>query len=454
MISLKNLTLSLVLGATLCLSLNPGYHQQEDEPRNIGREPIEFQTHTLKVKELSSLPLHLLKRGERILDSDSSSSCGSGSHKICKRIHNECPGEPNTFNRTLFLAVTGRNPQCASDETLDELGDALEDAYNALNARLCDPLFRRIVDVVFEVLEKPSAGECDETRRDLQETAGGTTTIYKGTVIFDCNCATEDVTAFGDAFIRRLQIRDRNDPYLHDVNFRRALKDYQDNCVCTVAEPEFRGPTPIELADAFTNEVENRNITEVGIISDVSDGCPSLEEHFTTILVVTLEGSDPGCADLFELNALASAFVQLYNELIEEFCDPLFREITSAEFSLSQAALEECQNHRRDVEGSISTTKESTVPLHVEFDCRLCDEGELVHDAFRRDLFAEEVVLAAARRDTPRRLQGSYFDTCVCTSDSPLGRAPTFQELVSGFNEVLSILSSAGITKVTNIKFE
>jgi len=225
--------------------------------------------------------------------------------------------------------------------------------------------------------------------------------------------------------------------------------EYEETCICTRDNPVLRAPSFDELILAMNALLFRSPVPGIITIKNFGLGCPELEQRlFTTTIYLGATGASPECLTPEEFELFGEDYVDSYNSLISENCDPEFRVMLNASFSLDDpdVDLSLCTTRRQLLaEGRELSTRSTTFRGLVSYACT-CTEDVLVSDAVgRRHLQSDAVPEQQPTSPT------FYSQYCLCQTDVPVRRAPTFDEKKERFNQRLPGLGIPGVLAVTDV---
>ena len=223
----------------------------------------------------------------------------------------------------------------------------------------------------------------------------------------------------------------------HDVSSGRRLQtqtgsDAESNCCCQPgAVVDNRAPDTEEVSSSLQVELDDQGSdVRVGNVAEVATADCRLESvFFETRTTVEVFMSNSASDKLFD--RVGEIFRRSYNEVQEDYCDPLLRQLDTVDVvgtSRRGSGNNGCVSFRID--------------LNLTGSCRGCSFGTPIYDLpsdATRNLQQIEKKTASAyhnrisgrRTNTHRRLQTE--DECFCSEDTRGNRAPTKSEVDKEF---------------------
>jgi len=350
-----------------------------------------------------------------------------------------CPDsfQPDLSER-FYADAEGPAPQCLSDGDFQRLEDLMVLAYNNLVEDKCDPNVRQLQSVEVSLADSEDVSTCSVEPVSDRNRVG-----YIVKFFYTCRCDDPN-----------LKIFDERDGSFSIVDTFLPLEDlvYGDNCRCTNSGATNRGPTMDEFGAALNTLIEESDFAGLVRIKNYGEGCPAVEQRtYSTTIFIGAIGQAPECLTPEEFSELATEFVESYNELVSENCDPDFRSMFNATWTLASADIDtsSCDDRRRQlVEGRMLTTSSTTYKGEVGYGCT-CENDQLVSDASgrRRELRVDDPDIPRIQPNRPT----FYSQFCLCQSDEPSGRAPTFSEKQERLNTRLAAVGIPGLSALADV---
>jgi hypothetical protein len=336
-----------------------------------------------------------------------------------------------TFEARILIGMIGRPDDVTSAE-ISLLENAFVDAY--ANAECGD----RDIDDVTIATDMNTDGS---RSRVLQTSSNNRDFTYIFQASGRCRGCQPNSRLFGEAVnLRDLQAAVNSD------------SEEDESCPC-------EAPSDDDFLLSFNSTIQGlrsdgllANIVGVNSVAELEElECPSEESFFETSASITFEGDTGTEPSQSELEALASTFVDAYNEanlLNGETCDLLFRVASEASLIRTEASSE---NRTRGLQSS----QQYNYQVRVRGSCRGCGRNtRLFGESQGRKLGKSSTLSGALPEFTPhedyhRMLQGS---SCFCPVDNPELRASTENEFQDIYNEQVDYLRGEGeVTSVSSV---
>ena len=383
-----------------------------------------------------------------------------------------CDDVTEEYDVELLMEMETRNPGISGTE-LDALSSSFISDYNGLTTNGCDAIFRRSSNVTVTVANTARRLEAYQQARRL----GSDTFFLTGKAVvkgkckgFGCSSKVTQLQTSNSAsggsggsnaavvqktkatgLFAKLNVDRRLSGstvrFHHHSRFLQAgLSAEAMECFCPDLNPELRPPTSGEMVKKYNitvNDLHLPNVNGIGDISQIVEQACEKEKHtFEAILLVDYKVQDPDWTTNDDF-ALASAFVQEYNKIAENLCDPMYRRLTDATITKIASRLQDSvtQNSRRLV-GSIVTVKIQAKGTCHGYGCNDEIVGSNAGGVWVQGLFG-------TKPNHGRRL-ADESDGCLCKSSQQEFRPPTEIELLANYNTATSAISS-NIDQVTNI---
>jgi hypothetical protein len=341
----------------------------------------------------------------------------------------------STFNTTLVLDFIG-NLTLVTSQELVVLAQGFQDTYNALNSNpdTCDALFRRVTEV--ELLSENSLHlfDDDAARRKLQP--GG---IY-GSQIPGFQATSRFFSFIGRIRSTCIGCLKGTALFGNDAIQRHLLAGA---CVCPVgAEPHV--PTTAEFQIAYNETVQQLKASQQIRSIDAFSEAIELEEvkcssnvsilSSEVSLTVSVESLDLTAQDI---KALEQAFVESYNNLADNACDPKFRTVINATLLEVTEASQSSNRRLMNQRPTSKPTSSANLKFIPKYFCRDCDKGTNLfrngNDAPRLlDPLGEKIMMSH------RRLQQG--NTCFCDTNFVTTEPPSKTEFALEFEITVEIL--------------
>ena len=376
----------------------------------------------------------------------------------------------DVFVEFMIAGNETRNVTEQERQTLEEAFRASYNALNSLNNETCDPFFREIIDV--ELSEKT---DVTFNRRHLLPTAQDDSmadsnvpvhntpvrpTVFLLNVRGNCRGCRRDARLYDEGLRRRSLIGLHNsragERQLQGLNENPPTTD---DCVCAVQPEEFRAPTREEFIAVYNNTISTlvdagelqfvEAVAEVVEVDQVE--CPNEVSNFTTTMFFDLAGF-PAKMNASEEALIVDSFVFVYNSIVEEFCDPLFRTVTNANVV---QLLDVAGNPINDENpASPDVNVNYTVVFQAEGRCRECPPNS---NLFDDGTFPGQRRLSLQGRRPGHRMSRrmEQESTCYCDTDATEvteERTPSEAEFVQEFADAVLTLGLSSVAKVVEVE--
>jgi hypothetical protein len=366
----------------------------------------------------------------------------------------DCPSDSASFESDVVVGFAGYLDNATEDQLL-ALEQAFLESYNSANAlstEICDLSFRVVTNVTI-------VADGSLSRRLQQQVATNRTKIvtfkFRFRVTGSCRGCAKSTNLFNDALRRTLVVAEESLPRLIQIT------STPDGCVCPV-NAAVRGPTVSEFSAIFSRSISAlqeagtltfiQNIVDNPVEVDAVE-CSTEVNSFDTEVVLDLFGN-PDAVTENELTSLKTAFQSNYNDLIQGYCDPLFRNVaevniigTVAEGSNSTRAIGAVRFLRK-LQTSSKARATFKFVFRVTGICRGCKAGtKLFNDALRRHLGP-----SLALTNNTIVLEDS--NQCFCPTDSVDFRSPSTEEFTTVYNQTIISLSLPNVVAIVNVVVE
>ena len=376
----------------------------------------------------------------------------------------------DVFVEFMIAGNETRNVTEQERQTLEEAFRASYNALNSLNNETCDPFFREIIDV--ELSEKT---DVTFNRRHLLPTAQDDSmadsnvpvhntpvrpTVFLLNVRGNCRGCRRDARLYDEGLRRRSLIGLHNsragERQLQGLNENPPTTD---DCVCAVQPEEFRAPTREEFIAVYNNTISTlvdagelqfvEAVAEVVEVDQVE--CPNEVSNFTTTMFFDLAGF-PAKMNASEEALIVDSFVFVYNSIVEEFCDPLFRTVTNANVVQLLDATGNPINDENPASPDVNVNY--TVVFQAEGRCRECPPNS---NLFDDGTFPGQRRLSLQGRRPGHRMSRrmEQESTCYCDTDATEvteERTPSEAEFVQEFADAVLTLGLSSVAKVVEVE--
>jgi hypothetical protein len=366
----------------------------------------------------------------------------------------DCPSDSASFESDVVVGFAGYLDNATEDQLL-ALEQAFLESYNSANTLstgICDLSFRVVTNVTI-------VADGSLSRRLQQKVTTNSTKFvafkFRFRVTGSCRGCAKSTNLFNDALRRTLLVAEDSSPRLLQIT------STPDGCVCPI-NAAVRGPTVDEFSAIFNRTIfalqEAGTVTFIQSIVDApvevdAVECSTAVNSFETEVVLELFGN-PDAVTENELTTLETAFRSNYNDLIQGYCDPLFRNV--AEVSII-GTVAEGSNLTTAIGGvrflrKLQTSNKARVTFKFVFRvtgiCRGCKAGtKLFNDALRRHLGR-----SLALTNSTSVLEDS--NQCFCPTDAVDFRSPSTEEFTAVYNQTIISLSLPNVVAIVDVVVE
>ena len=318
----------------------------------------------------------------------------------------ECPGRRSDFPSVVVvdhMVLDAPVPK----QGLQDLEGAFITAYNranALNFNTCDLNFRSVKDVIV-LVDGPS-----NLNRPLPDGKIRLTYVVEA----ECRGCTSNTDLF-DFPASSASTSDTG----------RALQTSDDQCFCPTNSQLTRGPSSLEFRHTFDAVI--KELTDGGVVTTVEDPkrvlevdeaeCSASVNRLKSTVFVDFN-ADTSLVTPAELAIVEQVFRDSYNDLIETFCDPIFRNVLGARVS------------EENLPVSSKVTRVRFTFL-IDGRCRGCEAGTAIFNS-------DDAVSDVASRHLAEN------NLCFCTTGNPERRGAAVDEFEALYDQRIRKLKDAG----------
>jgi Fe-S cluster biogenesis protein NfuA len=401
-----------------------------------------------------------------------------------------CPAVETQFATFVAVTYTGGNITSTVNLTTQSqlLAQSVLETYNDANALntagVCDTQYHTLTSIqVIEALVNGSSLNGLSTTRH-RHLSGTKTSNFERDFIFQirgkCRGCPSSTLLFNDVVGRRLlaphsaAIPDRSVLYddmasteaIHimdlpneahefefDVSRHRNLPVIDGQCYCQALTSSRRIPTKGEYIQALNDRFEDIGPQGAGVVTIASTvvniaqivqvNCSSSVHNFTTTVLVGIHTNKTISGN--ELKQLGTAFQTTYNNLTQQYCDPLFRTVKSVQVTYGRRQILAHDSHEE--EDGHRGLQQAVVRFVVQAQCRGCSNNTTL---FAKGTSRSLRVLCSspANRSTPvlesnpsRSLpQATTPSSCYCSANAIASTPPPVNAFESAFHQAVTSL--------------
>jgi hypothetical protein len=419
-----------------------------------------------------------------------------------------CTFTPDAFESQIIVEFEG-SPDGMTEQDMRKIEDYVVQSYTEASVPLCDQEYREIFKATIADNAAFGAGsrnlQAEEALADATSSYSSKRKFsYRFFVVGTCRACKKDSVFFDDGLRRKMQQTSRRElqtvyaragqvrvPTIAGLaeNIQRGgtnaygfssqrVFDRPDifngltfpptsaprsltsprSCVCDNPNGLNKAPTAQGFAANLDNNVKSAGIPGIVGVLGVAEvrqiDCETGLSDFTA--EATIEGVGvPDAIQTSELDLMGDAFVSTYNSLAYESCDPTFKTVKSATFTVVPDSTSTDAFDGRRLQ---RTTRQFKFRIAVTGVCKMCPKEDLLfNDALRRYLSAYEPDyehVVPEFMEQPHRQLGYVVnnDTCFCAVNAPK-QAQGALQFTTVFNTTVSGLIVAGnLTNVESIQ--